>query len=44
MRRLRANARRLAIERTASRYRNAGPDRLTCDVVPEGELLIALDE
>ena len=38
------NAGRLAIERTAGSYRHAGPDCLTCDVVPEGELLIALDE
>ena len=34
----------LAVERAAGGYRHAGADRLTCDVVPEGELLVALDE
>ena len=38
------NAGRLAVERAAGGYRHAGADRLTCDVVPEGELLVALDE
>ena len=38
------DAGRLAVERTAGGYRHAGADCLACDVVPEGELLIALDE
>ena len=35
---------RLAVERSAGGYRHAGADRLSCDVVPEGQLLVPLDE
>jgi len=34
----------LAVERSTGGDRHAGADRLACDVVPEGQLLVALDE
>ena len=41
---LEQDAGRLAVERAARGDGHAGADRLACDVVPEGELLVALDE
>jgi hypothetical protein len=38
------NARRLPVQRAASRGWNTGADGLTCEVVPESELRVALDE